>query len=291
MPPNLDDIALKVKTIGTRNPAYDEVVQWVGDLLSETVQASSPGEYHLPEMNFDKKDFLESWSQGRSFFNLEELSLDWQKIENLYRHLVELIKKREDGRRQAEGLLKALGKKHDGTPEVMKAALASDFKAIETAAKSFKVDPPVLDLLLHLSLRPALLIIAEAALKHLDLSRWHYGHCPVCGSAPKLADFSGEGGKRTLHCSLCETTWSYPRLRCPFCETADKEDLSYLKAENEVGLRVDLCNRCGNYIKTIDLREIAGPIILPLDDVATWHLDIIAGENLKDKGGTRSRAT
>ncbi|MBW1748693.1 MAG: formate dehydrogenase accessory protein FdhE [Deltaproteobacteria bacterium] len=106
-----------------------------------------------------------------------------------------------------------------------------------------------------------------------------------CGSAPGLGDLSGEGGKRRLHCSLCETVWSYPRLQCPFCE------LNYLRAENEEYFRVDLCGQCNNYLKTLDLREISGPIILPLDDVATWHLDLIAQKNIEDPDTTKSRIT
>jgi len=90
---------------------------------------------------------------------------------------------------------------------------------------------------------------------------------------------------------LCETAWPYPRLRCPFCENDNREDLSYLKAESEEGLRVDLCNRCGQYLKTIDLRELAGPVIVPLDDVATWHLDIIAQENLEVKATIISKTS
>jgi FdhE protein len=67
--------------------------------------------------------------------------------------------------------------------------------------------------------------------------------------------------------------------------------LSYLRAENEEGLRVDLCSGCGHYLKTIDLRELAGPVIVPLDDVATWHLDLIAQQNLEDEEASLSRAT
>jgi FdhE protein len=196
---------------------------------------------------------------------------------------VDLLKTRENGRKQAEGLLQALAKDQNGIPKLMKAVLASDFETIETAAREFKIDPPVLTLLLRLALRPALLNVSQAVLEQLDLNQWSYGHCPVCGSAPKLADFSGEGGMRTLHCSLCETAWPYTRLRCPFCENDNMEDLSYLRAESEEGLRVDLCSHCGHYIKTIDLRELPGPIIVPLDDVATWHLDIIAQENLENR--------
>jgi FdhE protein len=291
MIPGLEDIALKVKTISKLNPAYTEIVQWVGDLLSETLKTYDSGELHLPELKIDQEDLRKRCEQGRSFLNPEELTLDWETVSALYKRLVELVGKREDGRRQSEGLLKAIEETEDGTPVVLKAALASNYEAIEASAKALNIDSPVLVLLLHLSLRPSLLIIAQAVLENLDLSLWNHGHCPVCGSAPRLADLSGEGGKRRLHCSLCETAWPYQRLRCPFCENDNRKELSYLRAESEQGLRVDLCSRCNNYLKTMDLREIAGPVILPLDDVATWHLDIIAGKNLEDKGGAFSRAT
>ena len=283
---SLEDINTKVKTIAVRNPVYTEISQWVGDLLSTTVEASE--NFRLSDLKLDVDPLPEAWYQGKSLLNPEELSLDWEKISALYERLVELVKKREDGRRQAEGLLKAIEDKRNGAPVVMKAVLTSNFETIEASAKALNVDSPVLALLLRLSLRPSLLIIAQAVLEHLDLSLWNFGHCPVCGSAPGLGDLSGEGGKRRLHCSLCETVWSYPRLRCPFCENDNREELNYLRAENEEYFRVDLCGQCNNYLKTLDLREISGPIILPLDDVATWHLDIIAGKNLEDKGKTLS---
>jgi len=286
---SLEDIDTKVKAIAARNPIYAEISQWVGDLLSATVEASK--DFSLSDLKLEFDPLPEAWYQGKSLVNPEELALDWEAVSALYKRLVELVGKREDGRRQKEGLLKAIEEMENGTPVVMKAALASNYEAIEASGKAFSIDSPVLVLLLRLSLRPSLLIIAQAVLDHLDLSPWNFGHCPVCGSAPRLADLSGEGGKRRLHCSLCETAWPYPRLRCPFCENDNREDLSYLRAENEEGFRVDLCGRCNNYLKTIDLREIPGPIILPLDDVATWHLDIIAGKNLEDKGNASSQAT
>jgi len=291
MPPSLEQIALKVKSVQKRTPVYAEVALWVAELLSATINFSDSAEFQLPELDFAQKDLQNAWSQGRSFLKPEELSLEWKKIHALYRHLVKLVEKRENGLKQSEGLLKAMEEKHNGTPVLIKAALASDYETIDASAKALKVDPPVLALLLHLSLRPALSMIAQAVLERLDVNLWNHGHCPVCGSAPKLADLSGEGGKRRLHCSLCEAAWYYPRMRCPFCENADIKDLSYLRAENEEGLRVDLCSRCNNYLKTIDLREIAGPIIVPLDDVTTWHLDIIAGKKTENKSETLSRAT
>lgn len=286
---SLDDITAKVQIIKNRNPVYAELVQWVGELLSTTVKASE--NFRPPDMKLDFDSLPKTWYQGKSLLNPAELSLDWEQAKNLYEQLVDRIKTMEDGRRQVEGLLKALAKDHDGIPILMKAVLTSNFKAIQTTAEKFKVDPPVLTLLLRLSLRPALLETAQAVQGLLDLNQWTYGHCPVCGSAPKLADLSGEGGKRSLHCSLCETVWTYPRLQCPFCENDNRKNLSYLRAENEEGLRVDLCSRCGHYLKTIDLRELPGPVIVPLDDVATWHLDLIAQKNIEDPDTTKSRIT
>ena len=286
MTSNLEDIAVKVRQIETRNPVYAELVQWVGDLLTVTVKASET--FHPSGINFESEPFPTTWFQGKSLLNPEELALNWDQAKDLYHQLVDQLKARPEGLRQIEGLEQALAEDQDGIPSLMKALLASDFNSIETTAKKFGIDPPVLGLFLHLSMRPALLAAAQAAVSRLDLNKWHYGHCPVCGSAPRLADLSGEGGKRTLHCSLCETAWPYVRLRCPFCENENRKDLSYLKAENEDYLRVDLCGRCGQYIKTIDLRELPESIILPLDDVATWHLDLIAQENLEGQGNTQS---
>ncbi len=286
---SLEDITGKVQAIKNRNPVYAELAQWVGELLSTTVKASE--NFGPSDVKLDFDSLPKAWYQGKSLLNPAEFSLDWEQAEDLYERLVDRIKTTEDGRRQVEGLLKALAKDHDGIPILMKAVLTSDFKAIQTTAEKFKVDPPVLTLLLRLSLRPALLETAHAVQGLLDLNQWTYGHCPVCGSAPKLADLSGEGGKRSLHCSLCETVWTYPRLQCPFCENDNRKDLSYLRAENEEGLRVDLCSRCGHYLKTIDLRELPGPVIVPLDDVATWHLDLIAQKNIEDPDTTKSRIT
>ena len=256
MTASLEDIETKVKAIAKRNPVYSEITQFVGDLLSATVQAA--GNFSPPELSIDLGQLPDAWSQGKSFLDPGEMPLDWKQARALYQQLVELVKESKDGPRQVEGLMQVLAEDGDSIPKLMKAALTSDIKTMETAARELAVDPPVLTLLLRLSMRPALLEVARAA-------------------------------QRTLHCSLCETAWPYVRLQCPFCENDNRDDLSYLHAESEEGLRVDLCSRCGHYLKTMDLRELAGPIIVPLDDMATWHLDLIAHENLKENKADKSR--
>jgi FdhE protein len=272
-----EEIACKVKSIQKRNPCYEKVAQWVGDLLSETVRATHG--FPIFDQDLGQKSLPEAWAKGQSLLDISRLSLDWEQAGDLYKRLVKIVGITEMGQTQEDVLLKALAKDQKNSHLLMKAVLNSDLAIIESAAGDLDVDPSVLTILMRMSLRPALLKVAQACRGDMDLTTWTYGHCPVCGSHPILSELSGDGGKRTLHCSLCETAWPYPRLCCPFCKNDSSENLSYMRAENEPDLRVDLCGNCGRYIKTIDLREQTGPVIAPLDDVATWHLDLAAFGN------------
>ena len=105
---------------------------------------------------------------------------------------------------------------------------------------------------------------------------WHRAICPICGSAPSLAELRGEPGRRYLRCALCEAAWRVPRLRCPFCGTTDHTRLRYLKIEGDPGMRLDLCDSCRRYIKTRIApggEAEADPFGL---DLATLHLDALA---------------
>jgi hypothetical protein len=261
--PSLEQINSKVSTVRRRHPAYGEVVAWMGELLALTLQDQPPASPPVPGLTPQQTG---PWfEEGRSLFSPPELPLDLPRIRGLLARLQRLLALPDDAWRRA-----------------LTAVLAGDLPAQEEAARELELDPQVLNLFLRLALRPSLLALAAAALKGLDLTRWPAGHCPVCGSAPRLASLAGEGGHRSLHCSLCETTWPYPRRQCPFCENQEAEDLVVLLPEGEEGYRLDLCRRCGLFLKTLDLRALAGPVISLLDDLATWHLDLAAQKYLEE---------
>src|ERR1043166_9222201 len=92
------------------------------------------------------------------------------------------------------------------------------------------------------------------------------GSCPFCGRAPLLSILNGE---RRLVCSLCAHEWAFPEKRCPGCH-GEKIDLHRHRAFGHV--RVEACEGCGHYLKTIDLRR--EPRAVPLvDEVAAVELD------------------
>ena len=67
-------------------------------------------------------------------------------------------------------------------------------------------------------------------------------------------------------------------MKCPFCENNDHEKLHYFYAEGQETYRVDLCNNCKQYIKTVDSRKLDYEPDLNLEDIVTVHLDILALE-------------
>lgn len=271
-------IRQKMKTLAQRNPAYQELCQLVGELLLETLQEADGWQEPAPQPSCDSSGL----AQGRSLWDREALELDWPRLWDLAERLARSLSSRPGGDQTllAIGNLRAAaGEKGGGQGAgAFRAVLTADRQALDRLAQKHGGELQVLALVLRMALRPALLAAARRARQEVDLAAWSFGHCPVCGSAPGLAHLEGEGGKRTLHCSLCETPWPYPRLQCPFCESQEPGIISRLKAQEEEGLQVEVCSRCGQYIKTLDLREIAGPVILPLDDAATWHLDLVVQE-------------
>ena len=66
------------------------------------------------------------------------------------------------------------------------------------------------------------------------------------------------------------------RIYCPFCDNSHAKDLHHMFNEEEKDVRVDLCNKCKKYLKTIDTRAAVRLVYPPLEHITTLHLDIKA---------------
>lgn len=110
--------------------------------------------------------------------------------------------------------------------------------------------------------------------------------CPVCGSLPAVGVLreEGHGARRTLVCSFCFTEWAYLRVVCPACNETQFDALPIYRAEAFEQTRLDACDTCRIYLKTIDLTRdgLADPMA---DDLATLALDVWA----RDRGYSRLR--
>ncbi len=104
--------------------------------------------------------------------------------------------------------------------------------------------------------------------------------CPFCNARPVAGVLRGEGdgGKRWLLCSLCSTEWQYRRVLCPGCGEENKDKLPIYTAAEFPAARVDACDTCHTYIKSIDLTK-DGHAIPMVDEIATIPLNIWAEEH------------
>jgi FdhE protein len=103
--------------------------------------------------------------------------------------------------------------------------------------------------------------------------------CPFCKRKPGLGVLRplGEGGQRSLICSLCLGEWEFRRILCPGCGEGDPARLPVYTAEELQHVRVECCESCKSYIKTVDFTKSAlgEPIV---DEIASVPLDLWAQE-------------
>jgi len=111
--------------------------------------------------------------------------------------------------------------------------------------------------------------------------------CPVCSRPPCVGILreEGQGARRTLLCGCCVTEWEYLRVVCPKCFEERFDALPVYTADTFPHVRIEACDTCHRYLKTIDLTRngLAVPLV---DDIASLSLDLWAGE----KGYRRLRA-
>ena len=104
-------------------------------------------------------------------------------------------------------------------------------------------------------------------------------NCPACGSHPVAAALreEGHGARRSLVCALCFAEWDYLRIQCPACKENRFDALPVYTADTSANARIDACDSCRTYIKTIDLTK-DGLAVPAVDDLATLPLDLWARE-------------
>lgn len=108
--------------------------------------------------------------------------------------------------------------------------------------------------------------------------------CPICGSNPIVGVLrpEGEGGKKSLVCMLCAHEWGFRRIYCPACGEDREPQMGFYAAPEIPHVRVDVCDSCHTYLKTVDLTK-NGLAVPAIDELAAIPLDLWAREHGYDK--------
>ena len=104
--------------------------------------------------------------------------------------------------------------------------------------------------------------------------------CPLCGSRPLMGVLrvEGDSGKRFLLCSFCSQEWEFRRIHCPTCGEEAEGKLPVYVAEQLPHIRVEACDTCKFYVRTVDLTKDGHAIPL-VDDLAAIPLTLWAHEH------------
>jgi formate dehydrogenase accessory protein FdhE len=104
--------------------------------------------------------------------------------------------------------------------------------------------------------------------------------CPLCGGRPLFGvlRLEGDGGKRFMVCSFCEYEWEFRRILCPTCDEEDEKKLPVYVAEQFPHVRVEACETCKFFVRTIDLTK-DGHAVAVVDDLAAIPLTLWAHEH------------
>ncbi len=269
----------RIEQLRKKRPGYGQILGFYQKVKEAQDKVKGCLEIDPIKLRKEWKELLAR--EGFSLIQKEDFPLDIEASMEVFEMLCQIGK--EANRHMAEQVGK-IGEALDNKKMDLRNLLRKGVReqTIEKMADEFGLDRKVFSFLIQSSARPSIEAGMEQLRGEVDSETWLKGYCPICGSLPSLSLLKEEVGKRYLLCSFCGYQWRIDRIFCPFCNNKDQESLHYFYGEGEETHRIDLCDKCHQYIKTIDYRNLqqSDPV---LEDLATLHLDLLATQ----KGYTR----
>ncbi|HEU4766787.1 MAG TPA: formate dehydrogenase accessory protein FdhE [Pyrinomonadaceae bacterium] len=151
-------------------------------------------------------------------------------------------------------------------------------EAIDELLLSYWQSPSDTEFFAKAFLQPYGYFIGEPEAAVIDERR-----CPQCGGKPQLSflqnkESNAESGNRDLICAKCLWIWPFRRVVCANCGEEEPARLAYFQSPSIDHVRVEACETCKHYLKSVDLTRlgIAQPLV---DEVAAAPLDLWATDH------------
>ena len=268
----MEKLKERIQQIKKKRPGYGEILDFYQKVKEAQDKVKASSKIKPIQLKKEWKELLSK--EGFSLIQKEDFPVDTEASVKLFHTLCQIGKDSNPHMaEEVEKIKTAIDNRKINLKKILKKGLKE--QKIEQLADEFGLDKKVFLFLIQSSIKPSMEVGVEQLRSEIDPETWLRGYCPICGSLPSLSLLKDEIGKRYLLCSYCSYQWRIDRLFCPFCNNREQESLHYFYGEEEEAYRIDLCDKCHQYIKTIDLRKIEefDPF---LEDLATLHLDILA---------------
>jgi len=259
------------------NPHYTELLDIMADIL--ILREEYRNSMKDPIFRVEENLITKKMEGGLPLIDFMGKEYDLTRPKEYFNSLISIAEKRMP--EVAQNIIDTIKSQQFDWEKMIRASF--DRKTEETdaqgllAGREAEENIDLIDLFTEESLRPELEIIAEKYGEIVGKSNWSEGYCPICGKEPKIGEIrEEEDGKRYLFCHQCGCKWHFHRIKCPFCGNEEQHSLAYFEVEGEERYRVDVCNKCRRYIKTVELPKSSEEPNLDVEDIATLHLDMIA---------------
>lgn len=276
MPPILRDTLIRIEEYKQLIPHYKELL----DVLEEIIilreqfrKRMNQGVFAVEESLIDVK-----LGGGLPLIGFSQDLKDSSQPEEYFQALLALTEMLGD--EESAGVRRFLAEESVSYAELIRSTFSVGCvpNRFESVGEDDEIAFDILRFFVEESLRPALEVIVERYGPRIRKKKWDEGYCPVCGREPKIGKLMNEGNKRVLFCNQCGYEWRFKKEKCPFCGNEDKDELAYFIVEDEERYRVDVCNYCKRYVKSVDVSVAGEGINMDVEDIATLHLDILANE-------------
>ncbi|MDD5450951.1 MAG: formate dehydrogenase accessory protein FdhE [Desulfovibrionales bacterium] len=278
----LSQIKERIALFREKMPVYRQVLDFYEGIREAQNEIKTTVD--IPPVEIERKLKNNKFREGVSLLNKEDFQVDVLNARKVFESILQLGEKAPPKlREEMVKINQAVLQKDLDIEAVLSNHLDETF--LQDTAYQLKIDSAVLSFLVRTGIEPSIKAYASAYLRNvrqfkepIPIDIWSKGYCPICGSAPCMALFGKDGGKRYVLCSFCGHEWQIQRLICPFCGNNDHKTLRYFFADGNEDYRVDLCDQCHQYIKTVDSRNLDYEPVLALEDLVTLHLDILASQ-------------
>jgi len=221
-------------------------------------------------------DVDENIRSAQPIITPQNLLIEEKELEEIFDEILPVIQKFYNNNKDIKRLEDLNDKRKFSLKELLQNILTRDDKFWQQLSKDLKLSQKLLIKVGEFISTPYLELCAEYFNKKLQQYKWDQPICPICGYPPVMALFNSDKNERTLWCHLCDTEWKFNSHLCPFCLNDDLKQVKYIFPPDQSPNRIDACDKCKHYIKTIDDELNPKKTNFSVDYLATYYLDLIA---------------
>ncbi len=249
---------LELKSLAERQPALASAAALQVDLLEAIRRVQ--GRITTPWIETTDDALAARLAAGTRLLEFSQIAFDWNDVRLLIRQVTDVLRRHEVIEAATAAALHAVGRSAT-LPALMEAWFE----------QRPAMDIEMIDEVLGWAARPYLQRTAEVLQQRVSLDAWTRRTCPVCAAEPEFSVITTTG-ERQLVCGRCHVRWFYSPIACPYCGNDDRTRIKSMATPDGM-YRVMICAPCGRYIKALDARKSARPLLPNVDVIATLPLD------------------